>query len=45
MPIPKPSPNETKKDFIQRCMSDPIMKKEYKEQDQRYSICVAQFSK
>jgi len=45
MPIPKPNPKETKKEFVQRCMSDPIMKKEYIEQDQRYSICIAQFSK
>jgi len=45
MPIPKPNKGESKSEFISRCMSNPIMKKEYKEQDQRYSICVSQFSK
>ena len=38
MPIPKPNPNESKKDFMLRCMSDSKMVDEYK-QDQRLAIC------
>lgn len=39
MPIPKPKPTETNKEFIERCMSDDIMKTEYKNEKQRLAIC------
>lgn len=39
MPIPKPSKNEAKKDFLSRCMNDPVMIGEYGEADQRYAVC------
>ena len=39
MPIPQPNPNEEKKDFIQRCMSDNKMVSEYENTDQRLAIC------
>jgi hypothetical protein len=39
MPIPKPKKNEKRNDFIQRCMIDPIMIKEYKNADQRLAVC------
>ena len=39
MPIPKPTPTETEKEFLQRCMTDPTMVSEYKNTDQRYAIC------
>jgi len=39
MPIPQPNPNEEKKDFIQRCMSDETMVSEYKNTDQRLAVC------
>jgi len=42
MPIPTPQPEEKDKEFIQRCMIDDIMVKEYPDKDQRYSICIAQ---
>ena len=38
MPIPKPKSGESEKDFISRCMGDPVMVDEY-EQDQRAAIC------
>jgi hypothetical protein len=38
MPIPTPNPNENKKDFIQRCMSDDKMVSEY-ETEQRLAVC------
>ena len=39
MPIPQPNPNEEKKDFIQRCMSDDKMASEYTNTDQRLAVC------
>ena len=39
MPISQPNPNEEKKDFIQRCMSDDKMVSEYKNTDQRLAVC------
>jgi hypothetical protein len=40
MPIPKPNTNESKDDFIQRCMSDDVMVSEYKDEAQRYRLCL-----
>jgi hypothetical protein len=40
MPIPKPNSNETKDEFIQRCMSDDVMVSEYKDEAQRYRLCL-----
>jgi hypothetical protein len=42
MPIPTPQPEEKDKDFLQRCMIDDKMVKEYPDKDQRYSICITQ---
>ena len=39
MPIPKPNKDESKKDFITRCMGNPTMNKEYPDPDQRYAVC------
>ncbi len=39
MPIPKPDDNETKKDFIDRCMGDKMMTDEYQNEPQRMAIC------
>lgn len=38
MPIPKPKPKETNKEFIDRCMSSDVML-EYKNKTQRLAIC------
>lgn len=43
MPIPTPKENETQKEFLQRCMSDPVMVAEYKTTDQRYIVCINKF--
>jgi hypothetical protein len=40
MPIPKPNSNESKDDFMQRCMSDDVMVSEYKDEAQRYRLCL-----
>lgn len=42
MPIPQPNQGESKKKFINRCMSDPTMNKEFPDGDQRYKVCLEQ---
>jgi hypothetical protein len=39
MPIPKRKQGESRADFIGRCMSDDVMKSEYKNHVQRLAIC------
>jgi len=39
MPMPKPKTDESKKDFLQRCMGDPVMVEDYDDEKQRYAIC------
>jgi hypothetical protein len=39
MPIPKPTSNETKSEFIQRCMTNDTMVSEYENTDQRLAVC------
>jgi len=39
MPIPKPKAKETYKKFIQRCMDNSTMVKEYPKASQRRAIC------
>src|SRR5690606_14958488 len=43
MPIPTPEQNETKDEFIERCMGDETMKEEYPDGGQRYAVCLAQW--
>lgn len=42
MPIPKPRTNEPRNVFIDRCMGDETMNKEYPTREQRYAVCVTQ---
>jgi hypothetical protein len=39
MPIPQPNKDESKKDFVSRCMKNDTMNKEYSDPSQRYAIC------
>jgi len=43
MPIPTPQKDETKQEFIERCMSNDTMVKEYPNKGQRYAICLTQW--
>jgi len=43
MPLPNPTSDESKDDFIDRCMADPAMNEEYPENDQRFAICNSQW--
>lgn len=42
MPIPNRKPDESKQDFISRCMENETMNKEYKDNGQRYAVCIQQ---
>lgn len=39
MPIPSPSNQEQKDKFIDRCMGDSVMNKEFPDEKQRYAVC------
>lgn len=39
MPLPKPKKGEEKDDFIKRCMGNDIMKREFKDKEQRVAVC------
>jgi len=45
MPIPTPKENENKSKFIQRCMVNATMIKEYKDTKQRSAICYSQYER
>ena len=39
MPLPKPKPQESDNQFINRCMMDDTMSSEYPTRNQRYAVC------
>jgi hypothetical protein len=41
MPIPSKNKDEDKNDFMQRCMSDEVMKKEFPDQERRTAVCMS----
>lgn len=43
MPIPKPHKGQDEEKFMQDCMSDKVMNKDYTDQKQRAAICYRQF--
>lgn len=43
MPLPKPKKDESKEEFMDRCMGDSVMLKEYPDNDQRYAVCESQW--
>lgn len=45
MPLPKPKKNEKQNDFISRCMSNDVMKKEFPNNKQRVAVCYSNFSR
>ena len=40
MPIPSKKKDENSKEYVARCMSNPVMKKDYKDSQQRVAICL-----
>lgn len=45
MPIPQPQPDETKDDFLQRCMADGTMLLDFPDPSQRYAVCEQQVAR
>ena len=45
MPIPKPGNDETRQEFIQRCMANEVMKDEYPKSPQRFAVCISEWQK
>ncbi|KKK75351.1 hypothetical protein LCGC14_2874590, partial [marine sediment metagenome] len=43
MPIPSPHKDEEKKKFLERCMSDEIMLKDFPDEKQRFAVCNTQW--
>tara|TARA_R110000796_G_scaffold7396_3_gene25430 strand:+ start:358 stop:816 length:459 start_codon:yes stop_codon:yes gene_type:complete len=43
MPLPKPRGSESRKDFMQRCMSDSVTVSEFPNRDQRLAVCSTQY--
>jgi hypothetical protein len=41
MPVPKRKDGEDRNKFMSRCMSDPTMSKEYKDNKQRVAVCIS----
>ncbi len=40
MPLPYPRHKESRKDFIDRCMSNDNMQREFRDVSQRYAVCM-----
>ena len=45
MPLPAPNKNESQSSFVSRCMGNPTMLTEYKDQKQRAAVCISIFQR
>lgn len=45
MPLPSPKGKQSEQSFVSKCMADPTMLKEYKDQKQRAAICYSQYKR
>ena len=43
MPIPKPNSDETRQNFLKRCMGDDTMTSEYTDTEQRLAVCTNEY--
>jgi len=43
VPLPKPSQDENRAEFVSRCMSNPTMRTEFPDNNQRLAVCGSQF--
>lgn len=39
MPLPKPNKNEKEEKFLDRCMGNPVMNKEFPQRERRFAVC------
>ena len=42
MPYPKPKKGESQDDFVDRCMSNDVIKSEHPKTKERYAVCMSQ---
>jgi hypothetical protein len=45
MPIPNKKDNESKKEFLSRCMGDEVMNDEFTSANQRYAVCKSKWKR
>lgn len=45
MPIPNPRKDETREDYVNRCMGETVMVDDYPDNKQRYAVCNVQWRK
>ncbi|MFN5249701.1 MAG: hypothetical protein ACK5DE_01520 [Bacteroidota bacterium] len=45
MPLPTPNTDESKNEFVARCMSDAKTQSEFPDSQQRIAVCIAQYDK
>ena len=45
MPLPKKNNKETKEQFMDRCLSDEVSKKEFGDIKQRIAVCLSQWKR
>ena len=45
MPTPNPKGKEGKDGFLQKCMADAVMNKEFSDSKQRYAVCQSKWKK
>jgi len=45
MPIPNPKGNETRKEYVNRCMDVTDMLEEYPDNKKRYAVCTVEWTK
>jgi hypothetical protein len=45
MPLPSKKTSESKEKFMDRCVSDDVMKSEFTDIKQRIAVCLSQFKK
>ena len=43
MPLPHPVGQEDRQSFMNRCMSDPVMQREFPDPEQRTAVCTNQW--
>lgn len=45
MPLPKPRKSQSKKSFLESCLSDSTVNKEFPDTKQRYAVCLSQYER
>lgn len=43
MPLPRPSADESRQEFLSRCMASETMRADFPDESQRYAVCNRQW--